>query len=75
MRNHRVKKLHKGSMQGFRLRILPWKTFRMNLASCKQFNSDFDGDEIKYWSQTGGCQHIKLDKQCHLLVIQIYLYV
>jgi DNA-directed RNA polymerase beta' subunit len=38
--------LHKGSMLAKRVRILPGKTFRMNLATCKTFNADFDGDEM-----------------------------
>lgn len=38
--------LHKGSMLAKRARILPGKTFRMNLATTKTFNADFDGDEI-----------------------------
>lgn len=38
--------LHAGSMQAMQVVIKPYKTFRFNLAICKQFNSDFDGDEI-----------------------------
>jgi DNA-directed RNA polymerase beta' subunit len=38
--------LHKGSMLAKRIRILPGKTFRMNLATTKTFNADFDGDEM-----------------------------
>ena len=34
--------LHKGSMLAKRARILPGKTFRMNLATTKTFNADFD---------------------------------
>lgn len=35
--------LHSGSMQAMRVVVKPYKTFRFNLAICKQFNSDFDG--------------------------------
>lgn len=38
--------LWKGSMRAKRVRILPGKTFRFNLASTQAFNADFDGDEI-----------------------------
>ena len=38
--------LHKGSMLAMRIKIIPGKTFRMNLATCKTFNADFDGDEM-----------------------------
>jgi DNA-directed RNA polymerase beta' subunit len=38
--------LHKGSMMAFKIRVMPGKTFRMNLDACKSFNADFDGDEI-----------------------------
>lgn len=37
--------LWKGSMMGFKVRIHKHKTFTFNLAVCKAFNSDFDGDE------------------------------
>ena len=38
--------LHKGSMLAMRIVIRSGKTFRMNLATCKSFNADFDGDEM-----------------------------
>lgn len=38
--------LHKGSMLGFKIKILPVKTIRFSLAMCNSFNSDFDGDEM-----------------------------
>lgn len=37
--------LHKHSMSALRVKVLPGKTFRINLAITKQFNADFDGDE------------------------------
>jgi DNA-directed RNA polymerase subunit A' len=33
-------------MRAKRIKILPGKTFRFNLASTQAFNADFDGDEI-----------------------------
>lgn len=38
--------LHSGSMLGKRIVVRPGRTIRFNLASCKSFNSDFDGDEM-----------------------------
>lgn len=38
--------LHKSSMLAKKVVIRPYKTFRFNLASCKSFNADFDGDEM-----------------------------
>uniref|UniRef100_A0A674BGB4 DNA-directed RNA polymerase subunit n=1 Tax=Salmo trutta TaxID=8032 RepID=A0A674BGB4_SALTR len=38
--------LHKMSMMGHRVRILPWSTFRMNLSVTTPYNADFDGDEM-----------------------------
>jgi DNA-directed RNA polymerase beta' subunit len=38
--------LHKASMQAMEVKLMPYKTFRMNLANTKPFNCDFDGDEL-----------------------------
>jgi DNA-directed RNA polymerase beta' subunit len=38
--------LHKGSIMAKKIVILPFKTFRFNLACTKSFNADFDGDEM-----------------------------
>jgi DNA-directed RNA polymerase beta' subunit len=38
--------LHKNSMQGMEVVLLPGKTFRVNLAITPGFNVDFDGDEF-----------------------------
>ncbi|KAK2717573.1 hypothetical protein QYM36_006380 [Artemia franciscana] len=38
--------LHKMSMMGHRVRVLPWSTFRMNLSCTTPYNADFDGDEM-----------------------------
>lgn len=38
--------LHKGSMMAFRIKRLPGKTFRFNLAGTASFNSDFDGKAL-----------------------------
>lgn len=38
--------LHRNSMQGMKVVLLPGKTFRVNLAITSGFNVDFDGDEF-----------------------------
>ncbi|KNH03665.1 RNA polymerase IIA largest subunit [Perkinsela sp. CCAP 1560/4] len=38
--------LHRMSMMGHRVRILPHNTFRMNLSTTTPYNADFDGDEM-----------------------------
>uniref|UniRef100_H2Z9D9 DNA-directed RNA polymerase subunit n=1 Tax=Ciona savignyi TaxID=51511 RepID=H2Z9D9_CIOSA len=38
--------LHKMSMMGHKVRVLPWSTFRMNLSVTTPYNADFDGDEM-----------------------------
>lgn len=38
--------LHKMSMMGHRIRVLPWSTFRLNLSCTSPYNADFDGDEM-----------------------------
>ncbi|MAF89173.1 MAG: DNA-directed RNA polymerase subunit A' [Euryarchaeota archaeon] len=43
---NRQPSLHKMSMMAHRARILPGKTFRLNLCVCTPYNADFDGDEM-----------------------------
>jgi DNA-directed RNA polymerase II subunit RPB1 len=38
--------LHRPSMMGHRVRVLPYNTFRLNVSVCKSYNADFDGDEM-----------------------------
>uniref|UniRef100_A0A914ZYQ6 DNA-directed RNA polymerase subunit n=2 Tax=Parascaris univalens TaxID=6257 RepID=A0A914ZYQ6_PARUN len=38
--------LHKMSMMGHKVKILPWSTFRLNLSVTTPYNADFDGDEM-----------------------------
>ena len=38
--------LHKMSMMGHRVKVLPYKTFRMNVLVTRPYNADFDGDEM-----------------------------
>ena len=38
--------LHKMSMMGHLVKVLPWSTFRINLSVTSPYNADFDGDEM-----------------------------
>ncbi|KAF3932632.1 hypothetical protein ABW19_dt0200788 [Dactylella cylindrospora] len=43
---NRQPSLHKESMMGHRVRVLPYSTFRLNLSVTSPYNADFDGDEM-----------------------------
>lgn len=45
--------LHRMSMMGHRIRILPGNTFRLNIMSVSPYNADFDGDKISSCLQQG----------------------
>ena len=38
--------LHRMSMMGHRVRVLPYNTFRLNVSVVSPYNADFDGDEM-----------------------------
>ena len=42
---NRQPSLHKMSMMGHRVRVMPYQTFRMNPCVCAPYNADFDGDK------------------------------
>lgn len=43
---NRQPSLHKMSLMGHRVKVLPGQTFRLNLAVTTPYNADFDGDEM-----------------------------
>ena len=43
---NRQPSLHRMSIMAHRVRVLPYRTFRMHLAVCPPYNADFDGDEM-----------------------------
>lgn len=43
---NRQPSLHRMSMMAHEVRVLPYRTFRFNLAVCAPYNADFDGDEM-----------------------------
>ncbi len=43
---NRQPSLHRMSMMGHQVRVMPGKTFRLSLSVCPPYNADFDGDEM-----------------------------
>jgi DNA-directed RNA polymerase II subunit RPB1 len=43
---NRQPSLHKMSIMGHRVKVLPFMTFRLNLSVTSPYNADFDGDEM-----------------------------
>jgi DNA-directed RNA polymerase subunit A' len=43
---NRQPSLHRMSMMAHTVRVMPHKTFRLNLCVCPPYNADFDGDEM-----------------------------
>jgi DNA-directed RNA polymerase subunit A' len=43
---NRQPSLHRISMMGHKVRVLPGRTFRLHPAVCTPYNADFDGDEM-----------------------------
>lgn len=43
---NRQPSLHRMSIMAHKVRIMPGKTFRLNLCVCRPYNADFDGDEM-----------------------------
>ena len=43
---NRQPSLHRMSIMAHRVKVLPYRTFRLHLAVCPPYNADFDGDEM-----------------------------
>ncbi|MDY6770358.1 MAG: DNA-directed RNA polymerase subunit A' [Candidatus Nanohaloarchaea archaeon] len=43
---NRQPSLHRLSMMAHHVKVMPYRTFRLNLAVCPPYNADFDGDEM-----------------------------
>lgn len=43
---NRQPSLHKMSMMGHKVKVMPYSTFRLNLSVTSPYNADFDGDEM-----------------------------
>ena len=66
---NRQPSLHKMSIMGHRIKIMPYSTFRMNLSCTSPYNADFDGDEMNmHVLQThetrAECSEIMLTPRC-----------
>ena len=66
---NRQPSLHKMSILGHRIKIMPYSTFRMNLSCTSLYNANFDGDEmIMHVLQThetlAECSEIMLTPRC-----------
>jgi DNA-directed RNA polymerase II subunit RPB1 len=58
--------LHKQSMMAYRVRLLPGKTFRMNLSACRPHNADFDGDEMNVHVPQSRAADVELEELSHI---------
>lgn len=43
---NRQPSLHKMSMMGHKIKVMPYSTFRMNVCATTPYNADYDGDEM-----------------------------
>lgn len=43
---NRQPSLHRMSIMGHEVKVMPYRTFRLNLCVCPPYNADFDGDEM-----------------------------
>jgi len=43
---NRQPSLHRLSILSHRVKVRPWRTFRLNECVCTPYNADFDGDEM-----------------------------
>ncbi len=43
---NRQPSLHRISIMAHEVRVMPYRTFRLNLCVCRPYNADFDGDEM-----------------------------
>lgn len=43
---NRQPSLHRMSIMAHRIKVMPYKTFRLNVSVCPPYNADFDGDEM-----------------------------
>jgi len=66
---NRQPSLHKMSIMGHRIKIMPYSTFRMNLSCTTPYNADFDGDEmnmhvLQSMETRAECSEIMLVPRC-----------
>ena len=61
---NRQPSLHKMSMMGHKVRVLPGSTFRLQLAVVSPYNADFDGDEMNLHAPQCSQTSIELEHLC-----------
>jgi len=68
---NRQPSLHRMSIMAHRVRVMPYRTFRLNLSVCPPYNADFDGDEMNlHVPQTEEAQaeaRILMEVQNHII--------
>jgi len=62
---NRQPSLHKMSIMGHRIRVLPYSTFRLNLSVTSPYNADFDGDEMN--------MHVPQSQQTRAEILELML--
>ena len=60
---NRQPSLHKMSMMGHKVRVMPYNTFRLNVCVTPNFNADFDGDEMN--------MHVPQSMQTHEELLEL----
>lgn len=61
---NRQPSLHKESMMGHRVRVMPYSTFRLNLSVTTPYNADFDGDEMNLHVPQSEDTRAEVDQLC-----------
>lgn len=59
---NRQPSLHRMSMMGHRVRVMPFNTFRISTSVCTSFNADFDGDEMNMHVPQSHTTAVELEK-------------
>ena len=61
---NRQPSLHKMSMMGHRVKVMPFSTFRLNLSVTSPYNADFDGDEMNLHVPQSEETRVELSQLC-----------
>lgn len=67
---NRQPSLHKMSMMAHRVRVMPGKSFRLNVCVCASYNADFDGDEMNMHLPQSHQTHEEIR---HLAAVQLHV--
>ena len=61
---NRQPSLHKESMMGHKVKVMPYSTFRLNLSVTSPYNADFDGDEMNLHVPQGHETRAEVSQLC-----------